>query len=95
MKTKDFGLASLLVCKNCPIQNFNADEFGQTWFEFEDSPTTRELETAFFKNAVSVPVQDFLAAMKMVKSVFYNQRGRQHERCDERFSGRTSTEVRG
>ncbi|MBL0061266.1 MAG: hypothetical protein IPP40_07225 [bacterium] len=73
-KTKDFGLAALLVANNIKLTNYTTDELGQMWFEFLDDATTRELEHSFNLATAMVNVQKFTAASKMLKALIYQNR---------------------
>ena len=68
MKTKDYGLASLMLCENKNLLNHTRDEYGRYWFEFEDD---EGLEDSFYGNCVSVLVQDFLNAQRRIKSLIF------------------------
>jgi hypothetical protein len=68
MKTKDFGLASLMLSKEKKLLNHTRDEYGRYWFEFEDD---EGLEDSFYSNCVSVLVQDFIAAQRRIKSLIF------------------------
>ena len=68
MKTKDYGLASLMLCKNKKMINHVRDEYGRYWFEFEDD---EELENDFYTNDAVVHVQDYLNAQRRIKSLIF------------------------
>jgi len=68
MKTKDFGLASLMLSKNKKLLNHVRDEYGRYWFEFEDD---KQLENDFYTNDAVVQVQDFLNAQRRIKSLIF------------------------
>jgi hypothetical protein len=68
MKTKDFGLASLMLSKNKKLLNHIRDEYGRYWFEFEDD---EGLENDFYTNDAVVYVQDFLNAQRRIKSLIF------------------------
>ena len=63
MKTKDYGLASLMLSKNKKMINHVRDEYGRYWFEFEDD---EQLETDFYTNDAVVHVQDYLNAQRRI-----------------------------
>lgn len=68
MKTKDYGLASLMLCKGKNLISHAPDEFGRYWFVFEDDD---ELENDFYANNVSVLIQDFINAQRRIKSLIF------------------------
>ena len=71
MKTKDFGLAALLVSKNAKMTGYTTDELGNLWFEFATDDTVAALEQGFYRNTVDVRIQDFLSAQKMLKALIF------------------------
>lgn len=91
MKTKDYGLASLLVCKGHMIIDYARDRQGQVWFEFKDSKETRQQENDFFMNSASVLVQDYLGAQRRLKSLIFNPARNENEHG--RISTGTSQKV--
>ena len=78
MKTKDYGLASLMLCKNKKMINHVRDEYGRYWFEFEDD---EQLENDFYTNDTVVRVQDYLNAQRRIKSLIFKS----NENCYERI----------
>ena len=68
MKTKDYGLASLMLAKGKELINHTRDDFGRYWFEFEDD---NRLEDEFYTNSVTVFVQDFINAQRRIKSLIF------------------------
>ena len=68
MKTKDYGLASLMLSKGKKLINHTRDGLGRYWFEFEDD---EGLEDRFYSNSVSVLVQDFINAQRRIKSLIF------------------------
>jgi hypothetical protein len=71
MKTKDFGLAAMLVSKNAKMTGYTTDELGNLWFEFATDDRVAALEKGFFRNTVDVRIQDFLAAQKALKALIF------------------------
>ena len=88
--TKDFSLASLLVSNNCKLMNYTTDQLGQMWFEFEDTDTAQELERNFHLGTVTVNVQQFVAAQKMLKALIYENRRNIYEHKIGRISTATA-----
>ena len=83
MKTKDYGLTCLLLCKGHCIERYSNDDAGQVWFEFPDSGSVEKIVSDFFMNKASVLVGDFLSAEKRVKNIIFgkeNQYGNGNER---------------
>lgn len=74
MKTKEFGLAALLVANDIKLVDYTTDDLNQMWFEFEDNETARELEARFYRATATVNVQSFLGASKMLKALIYQNR---------------------
>ena len=68
MKTKDYGLASLMLCKGKKLINHIRDAQGRFWFEFEDD---ERLENDFYTNEAVVLVQDYLNAQRIIKSLIF------------------------
>jgi|APSaa5957512622_1039677.scaffolds.fasta_scaffold418140_2 hypothetical protein len=68
MKTKDFGLASLMLSKEKKLLNHTRDEYGRYWFDFEND---KQLENDFYSNDAVVHVQDFLNAQRRLKSLIF------------------------
>ena len=79
MRTKDYGLASLLVCKDFKLQRRTKDQMGQVWFEFGDTEDLLQIENEFYSNDAYVLVQDYLAALKRIKSLIYQTRNNEYE----------------
>lgn len=79
MKTKDLGLASLLVSNRCRLNAYEMDELGQMWFEFADEDKTRGLEESYCLRSAIANVQEFLAAQKMLKALIFEHRNKIYE----------------
>jgi len=79
MKTKDFGLAALLVANDCKLIGYETDELNQMWFEFEGTGCTRELELGYNLATAVCNVQKYNAASKMLKALIYQNRNRIYE----------------
>jgi hypothetical protein len=88
-KTKDFGLAALLVAKNAQMTGYTTDELGNLWFEFTTDETVAALEQGFYRNTVDVRIQDFLAAQKMLKALIYETKRNIYEHRIRNFNPRT------
>lgn len=69
MKTKDYGLMSLLICKGHTIIKREVDSLNQVWFHFADTIEIQQLENAFYMNSVSVAILDFITAQRNVKNL--------------------------
>lgn len=74
MKTKDFGLITTLTAKGHRYLDYQVDDLGRIFFRFQDSPEIRAIEDGFFRNTVSVPVQDFINAQMMMKTLVFDIR---------------------
>jgi hypothetical protein len=74
MKTKDFGLASLLVANNIKLLNYETDNLNQMWFEFQDTEASQELVTGFHHATVACNIQAYIGAQKMLKAIIYENR---------------------
>ncbi len=70
-RTKDFGLAALLVSKDAKMTGYTTDELGTLWFEFTTDEAVAALEEGFYRNTVDVRIQDYIAAQKMLKSLIF------------------------
>ena len=79
MTTKDFGLITTLTAKGHRYQNYTVDELGRIWFCFGDSPEVKAIEDGFFRNTLTVPVQDFLNAQTTMKTLVFDIRRKAHE----------------
>jgi len=77
--TKDFGLITTLTSKGYHYQNYKVDELGRIWFTFSDAPEVRDIEDGFFRNTLSVPVQDFINAQTMMKTLVFDIRRKADE----------------
>jgi len=77
MKTKDYGLTCLLLCKGHEILNYKSDGAGQVWFEFPDGNEVEKIENDFFMNRALVSANDFLSAQKRIKNIIF--RGNEHD----------------
>jgi hypothetical protein len=90
MTTKDFGLITTLTSKGLRYLNYQVDDLGRIWFSFPDSPEVRAIEDGFFRNTVSVPVQDFLNAQTTMKTLVFEIRRQANEHGITIRSGRTT-----
>ena len=79
MKTKDFGLAALMVANNIKLLDYETDELNQMWFEFADTETSRELVAGFHRATATCNVQAYLGAQKMLKAIIYENRRNVYE----------------
>jgi hypothetical protein len=94
MTTKDFGLITTLTAKGHSYVNYRVDDLGRIWFTFSDSQDVRGIEDGFFRNTVSVPVQDFLNAQTMMKTLVFEIRRQANENGITIRSGRTTDSCR-
>ncbi|HEY3295392.1 MAG TPA: hypothetical protein VGL38_08130 [bacterium] len=85
-KTKDFGLAAMLVAKNTKMTGYTTDELGNLWFEFATDENVAALEEGFYRNTVDVRIQDFLAAQKMLKALIFETKRNMYENRIRRFN---------
>lgn len=90
MKTKDFGLITTLTAKGHRYLDYQVDELGRIFFRFSDSPEIRAIEDGFFRNTVAIPVQDFLNAQMMMKTLVFDIRRKADEHGTTVRSGRTT-----
>jgi len=91
MTTKDFGLITTLTAKGYRYLDYQVDELGRIFFRFQDGPEVRAIEDGFFRNTVSVPVQDFINAQTTMKTLVFEIR-RKESANGHRFTGsRTAT----
>lgn len=90
MTTKDFGLITTLTSKGYQYQSFTVDELGRIWFTFSDVPEVRAIEDGFFRNTLSVRVQDFLNAQTTMKTLVFDIRRKANENGITIRSGRTT-----
>ena len=74
MTTKDFGLITTLTAKGIHYLDYTVDEMGRIFFRFQDCPEVRAIENGFFRNAVSVPVLDFINAQTTMKTLVFEIR---------------------
>jgi hypothetical protein len=74
MTTKDFGLITTLTAKGYRYQKYTVDDMGRIWFTFSDAPEVRAVEDGFFRNTLSVQVQDFINAQTMMKTLVFEIR---------------------
>jgi hypothetical protein len=74
MLTKDFGLITTLTAKGYRYLDYQVDELGRIFFRFQDSSEVRAIEDGFFRNTVSVPVQDFINAQTTMKTLVFEIR---------------------
>lgn len=79
MQTKDFGLITTLTAKGYRYLDYQVDELGRIFFRFQDGPEVRAIEDGFFRNTVSVPVQDFINAQTMMKTLVFDIRRKASE----------------
>ena len=79
MQTKDFGLITTLTAKGHRYLDFQVDQMGRIFFRFQDCPAVREIEDGFFRNTLAVPVQDFLNAQTMMKTLVFDIRRKANE----------------
>ena len=90
MTTKDFGLITTLTSKGYHYQNYKVDELGRIWFTFSDAPEVRAIEDGFFRNTLSVPVQDFINAQTTMKTLVFEIRRQANEHGITIRSGKTT-----
>jgi hypothetical protein len=90
MKTKDFGLITTLTAKGQRYTEYHVDDMGRIFFSFQDGPEVRAIEDGFFRNTVSVPVQDFINAQMMMKTLVFDIRRKANEHGITVRSGRTA-----
>lgn len=74
MKTKDFGLCSLLAANQCEIVRYETDSRGQVWLEWTDDDRSRKLEREFLSGTAIVRLADYLSAQKHIKTLIFNTR---------------------
>jgi len=89
MQTKDFGLITTLTAKGQRYLDFQVDEMGRIFFRFQDSPEVKAVEDGFFRNTLAVPVQDFLNAQTMMKTLVFDIRRKASETGIYIRTGRT------
>jgi hypothetical protein len=90
MLTKDFGLITTLTAKGYRYLDYQVDELGRIFFRFQDSSEVRTIEDGFFRNTLSVPVQDFLNAQTTMKTLVFEIRRQANEHGITIRSGRTT-----
>jgi hypothetical protein len=90
MQTKDFGLITTLTAKGHRYVDYRVDEMGRIFFHFQDCPEVRAIEDGFFRNTVSVPVQDFINAQTMMKTLVFDIRSKGNA-YGNRFTGSRTT----
>jgi hypothetical protein len=90
MQTKDFGLITTLTAKGYRYLDYQVDELGRIFFRFQDGPDVREIEDGFFRNTVSVPVQDFINAQTTMKTLVFDIRRKANANGTTIRSGRTT-----
>jgi len=91
MQTKDFGLITTLTAKGYRYLDYQVDDLGRIFFRFDDSPEVRTIEDGFFRNTVSVPVQDFINSQTQMKTLVFDIR-RKENTYGNKFNGsRTAT----
>jgi hypothetical protein len=93
MQTKDFGLITTLTAKGYRYLDYQVDELGRIFFRFQDCPEVRAIEDGFFRNTVSVPVQDFINAQTQMKTLVFDIR-RKDNTYGNRFTGSRTTTTR-
>ncbi|MBK6766493.1 MAG: hypothetical protein IPG71_09315 [bacterium] len=86
MQTKDFGLVTTLTAKGHRFLDYQVDELGRIFFRFQDSPETKAIEDGFFKNSITVQVQDFINAQTTMKTLVFDIR-RKVDANANRFTG--------
>ena len=74
IRVKDFGLATLLVSKDCPYTDYVVDDLGRIWFQFENNEKVRELKDGFYRNTVDVRIQDFIKTQTALKTLIFDIR---------------------
>lgn len=90
MQTKDFGLITTLTAKGHHYLDYQVDELGRIFFRFQDSPETKAIEDGFFRNTVSVAVQDFINAQMMMKTLVFDIKRKANENGKFIRSGRAT-----
>jgi len=90
MKTKDFGLITTLTAKGYTYQTYTVDELGRIWFTFSEVPEVKAIEDSFFRNTLSVRVQDFINAQTTMKSLVFEIRRQANEYGIDVRSGRSA-----
>ena len=91
MQTKDFGLITTLTAKGHRYLDYQVDDLGRIFFRFTDSPEVRAIEDGFFRNTVSVPVQDFINAQTMMKTLVFDIRAKGNTNGNRFIGSRTAT----
>jgi len=94
-KTKDFGLAAMLVAKNAKMTGYTTDDLGNLWFEFATDDVVAALEQGFYRNTVDVRIQDFLAVQKMLKALIFETKRNMYENRIGRLNPTTITTLAG
>ena len=72
--TKDFGLITILTANGCQYDDYTVDELGRIWFRYPDTATVRDIEQGFYRNTLTVRVQDFINAQTTMKTLIFNIR---------------------
>ncbi|MCB1060972.1 MAG: hypothetical protein KDB65_12120 [Calditrichaeota bacterium] len=90
MKTKDFGLITTLKAKGHQFVDYYVDDLGRIFFRFDDCPEIKAIEDGFFRNTLSVRVQDFLNAQTMMKTLVFDIKRKANENGITVRSGRTT-----
>jgi hypothetical protein len=86
MLTKDFGLITTLTAKGHRYLDYKVDESGRIFFRFQDCPDVLAIEDGFFRNTVSVQVQDFINAQTIMKTLVFDIRSKGNA-YGNRFTG--------
>jgi hypothetical protein len=86
MKSKDFGLASMLVSKGHEIVNYEIDDRGQVWFDFGESDDVTDFEKRFYFANETVGVLDFLAAQRRIRALIKQCKDINHDNISNRSS---------
>ena len=92
ISVKDFGLATLLVSKDCPYSDYVVDELGRIWFQFDNNEKVRELKDGFYRNTVDVRIQDFIKTQTALKTLIFDIR--RSANGYESTGRRAATEIR-
>ena len=91
MLTKDFSLITTLTAKGHRYLDYQVDDLGRIFFRFKDDPEVRVIEDGFFRNTVSVPVQDFINAQTTMKTLVFDIRRKDNSNGNKFNGSRTAT----
>ncbi|HEY3295656.1 MAG TPA: hypothetical protein VGL38_09460 [bacterium] len=89
--TKDFGLIVTLNTLGYQYTDYQVDQWGRIFFRYPDDPEIIAIEEGFFRNTVSVPVQDFLNAHMKMKTLVFKIKEKEMANGNKSFGSRTAT----